>query len=258
MTANQLTKSLRKALGRRIEAERNHRSMTLKQLADKAGCGEKTVRNVIKGEHARGATISEICSVLKISVDDLAPIPVSDEAHGSYTKNNFKEYIGYYFVYRRSFSFSKNILRSVFCIQWSAKDRCLHFEEFQGYESSELNSHVDHSQSGDIYISNTVGLLHLTTIVKGAIRLITVSKFRLNDQSDFTMHGIVLTQAQKPLHYQPSAAAIIFEKTETINTAELAAKNVTVLRPNDNDYDRITAALAEVENNIAKFALAPE
>jgi hypothetical protein len=71
------------------------------------------------------------------------------------------------------------------------------------------------------------------------------------------MHGIVLTQAKKPLHYQPSAAAIILEKTNSISSKEAARTAVRVLRPSDFEYARIFRSLAEAELRIVNFALAP-
>lgn len=252
-----LSESEREILGRRIDDERGKRGMTIKQLATKAGCAEKSVRNVIKGLHSRGNILSEICTVLGLTSEDAKPVLVSDDEHGGYTKNSFSEYVGKFLAYRRSFSFERNILRSVFDIRWSDHDRCLIFDEHQRYESAEINALVDHSQSGEIYVSNTINLLHFVTTTKGAIRLITVSKFRLNDPDDLTMSGIVLTQAKKPLHYQPSTGAIIFEKMAPSVSKEEAVKKVGVLRTTDFDYDRVYRALTEVERHIVHFALTP-
>jgi DNA-binding Xre family transcriptional regulator len=257
MTTRELNASQRKALGRRIDDERTKRGMTLKQLAEKAGCGEKTVRNVIEGQHARGTTVAELCTALEIQSGEVKPISISDGMHGGYTKTSFDEYIGCYFVYRRSFSFPRNILRSVFDVQWNAQRKCLRFDEYQRYDSSEHDTIVDYSQTGEIFVSSEIGLLHFVTTTRGAVRLITTSKFRRNVPTDLTMYGIVLTQAKKPLHYQPSTAVNIFEKASSSLSADDAKKQVSVLRQGDFDYDRLDVALTDAERRIVNFALTP-
>jgi hypothetical protein len=257
MHLNELKASERKELGRLIDDERDRRGLTIKTLANKAGCSEKSVRNVIKGLHTRGKTISEICTVLDISLEDAKPILVSNEEHGGYTKDGYEDYIGNYYSYRRSFSFPRNIVRSHFSIQWNEHNKCLCFDEDQRYNSVELEPTIDNSQSGEIFISNTIGLLHLVTKTKGAIRLITISKFRLNDSDDFTMRGIVLTQAKKPLYYQPSTAAIIFEKIKENELTSDSKKGVFVLHPKEFGYDKYNKALTEIERHLVNFALTP-
>jgi transcriptional regulator with XRE-family HTH domain len=166
MSLDDLDETERKSLGRRINDERNRRGLTITQLAAKAGCAEKSVRNIIEGKPARGKTLSEVCTALQLAPGNVQQTPISDHDHGSYNKSNYEEYEGYYFAFRRSFSFPRNILRSVFSIAWHESDRCLRFEEFQRYDSAELDSTIDHSQGGEIFISNTVGLLHFMTKAK--------------------------------------------------------------------------------------------
>lgn len=257
MSANKPKLADLKRLGLRIEAERNRRGFKLKDLAYKAGCGEKTLRNAIAGKHVSGRIIAEICFVLGMNVEEAKPISISDQDHGSYTRDNFSDYIGRYFVYRRSFSFPRNIVRSVFNILWSDTGNVLQFQENQRYDSKELDTLVDHSQSGEIFISNTIGLLHFVTKAKGAIRLITVSKHRLNDPKDLTMQGIVLTQAKRPMHYLPSAAAIIFERISPEVSIEEINKGCCVLRPKDFQYEKYHRALTDVELHVVSFALTP-
>jgi hypothetical protein len=187
---------------------------------------------------------------LRITPEEKAKAaPIADEAHGGYTLKHFDDYVGLYHVYRRSFTFPNNLVRSLYEIKWSDERSCLVFTENQRYRSSEGNRTQDYSQEGEVFISNTIGLLHLLTKEEGALRLITLTKLRLDDMS---LQGIVLTQAQGPFYYQPSASPIFFRK---LNGDDEAKKKVGPLRPADEDYDDIHLALAEIEKNIGIFAL---
>jgi hypothetical protein len=254
MRSDRLGAAERKALAKRIVHARDSLGLTNGQLASKAGCGERSVRKLVKGESTGGKVRAEVCVALEIPIDHEREDGVSDGDHGGYTLENFSEFVGHYFVYRRSQRFPKNILRSVFDISWDNKRQCLIFEEHQRYHSAETHSDIDNSQNGDIFHSNTIGLLHFVSQCKGAVRLITVSKFRLNNPSDLTMHGIVLTQAKMPFHYQPFAAAIIFQKTSKLAGSSLT-HGAKLFRPSDLEHSQINLDLIEVERHMATFAL---
>lgn len=243
------------ALGRRIDAERNNRSMTQEQLATSAGCSPKVIRKVIRGEKTHGRILAEICKVLDIRPGDDQPVEVADLDHGSYTLANFAPYVGRYFAYRRSLLFPRNILRSAYSIVWDKKARLLHFQEHQKYRSAQTGEFVDRSQSGDIYFGNRSGLLHLLTCERGSLRLITLSQFRLRSPDDLTMLGLVLTQAPRQFQHQPSAAAIMFEKT-SVPEPEFR-KFVGEIRPGDPAYAKLNAELIETERHVVNFALTP-
>jgi transcriptional regulator with XRE-family HTH domain len=253
MSLEQLDDKGRIALGRRIEQARNKARLTLAQLAERAGYDERTVRNVIKGQKTRIATVEDICDVLQIRsvADDKAKSsPIADEMHGGYTLKHFDDYIGRFHAYRRSFTFPKNLVRSLYEITWSDEQSCLVFTETQRYRSSEMQRTQDYSQQGEIFISNTIGLLHLLTREEGALRLITLTKLRLDDQA---LQGIVLTQAQGPFYYQPSVSPIFLRKLADAD--HQGEQPIGPIRPGDADYDEIDRALADIEKNIGIFAL---
>ncbi len=247
--------SLRK-LGEAVNAERNRQGMSVQVLAKRAGCDEKSVRKVVKGEKTRDHIRFEICRALEIDATEATPKTISDDNHGGYTLDNVSEYIGHYIAHRRSQRFPKNIIRSIFVIGWSNERRCLSFEEHQRYYSLEMKADIDNSQSGDIFFSHEIGLFHLLTEFRGALRLITVSKFRLNNPDDMTMHGIILTQAKSHFQYQPFAAAIILSKAELLK-GDAMKNGAGVIRESDHGYKQIDRDLAYVERHMATFATAP-
>lgn len=244
------------ALGKRIEAERNVRGLSQIALAEKAGCSPKLIRKLINGEKTRGKILSEICAALGIRLDDGNPTEVTDAEHGSYTLNNFAQYEGFYFAYRRSFVQPRNILRSLFEIKWDKKGRLLRFNEFQKYMSSETGEMVDRSQSGEVFVGSRSNLLHLLTRDRGAVRLITLFPFRMQHPEDFKMSGIVLTQSPKQFRYLPSAAAITFEKAK--GSKEKLAEQVGEVRQGaSGDYVKLAADLTRIERHVVNLALTP-
>lgn len=254
MRSGQLSVAGRKELAKKIAHERDKLGLTNGQLASKAGCGERSVRKLVKGETTGGKIRAEVCAVLDIPIGREYGGKVSDGDHGGYTLENFSDYVGHYFVYRRSQRFPNNILRSIFDVAWDKRRQCLVFEEHQRYHSAETHSDIDNSQSGDVFYSNTIGLLHFVSQFRGAVRLMTVSKFRLNNPDDLTMHGIVLTQAKMPFHYQPFAAAIIFQKTKKLS-GDTLTHGAKLFRPAASEHKQINLDLIEVERHMATFAL---
>jgi hypothetical protein len=171
----------------------------------------------------------------------------------AYSLHLYKSLLGFFHVYRRSFSYKDTLIRSVYEIAWNAQRSCLTFEEKQDFHSPQLQKGFDYSQSGDIFISNTIGLVHLLTKFSGALRLITLKQL---DPERVTLGGIVLTQAQAP-YYRPSASAIYFRKiaaSDATNTYQKAAK---VIDASDPEYEDANVSLIEVERVVDSFAFSP-
>jgi transcriptional regulator with XRE-family HTH domain len=245
-----------KLLGNRVERARNELRMTQDALAAEAHTTSKLVRKIIKGKKVSEIKLLEICSILGVNPDDNRIGDYSDEAHGSYSLSSLKDYQGNYRSYRRSLLYPKYILRSGFKIFWDKNEKLFRFEEFQKYRSVRNGELVDRSQTGEIFVGEHSGLLHLLTKNKGALRLITLYRFRLLNPDDKTMRGIVLTQASRETTHQPSAAAIIFEKVG-ISASELKA-DAKEITPSDASYEKIGADLTEIERHVVNFALRPE
>lgn len=257
MTDADIESGARRALGDSIDQARKRLGWTLEELAAKAGYDERTIRNVIKGDSTRIKTVHNICTAAGINYNEAVSHEttlISSEEYGGYTFNHYDDYVGTFFAYRRSFTFSKNILRSFYVIEWSEKKKCLTFSETQAYTSQNLKKTVNFSQKGEIFISNNVGLLHLMTRHEGAVRLITLTKMRFDD---LTMHGVVLTQSQRSFYYQPSISPIFFQKAAEEPPENLAAM-VGPIVPGHEEYDSLNETLAEVERNIGIFALNPD
>jgi hypothetical protein len=175
---------------------------------------------------------------------------IADTRYGSYAVNHYADYIGRYFGFRRAFTNQTNFLRTVFEISWSEEKRCLEFREEQKYVSSAGRS-VDFSQQGDIYINNDVGLLHLVTSDRGAIRLITLSKLR---RSDGILQGVVLTQLRHSLYYSPAVSPIYLQKAEGVANGSEVSSLIGPIAPTHEVYPTVAGYIADVEREVAYFA----
>lgn len=257
---DQLNGRARRALGKKVRAELEKLGKPRKWLVGESKCSEKTIRNVIEGVRTSGKTLGAVCRPLGIDPNDLKSVEVSDENHGGYTLENVADYIGHFHAYRWNFSNPTQIVRSTFDITWDKSAHCLRFDEHHCYDcsNSELDAQKDYSQNGQIFLSNTINLLQFVTMYRGAIRIITVFKPRLNNPNDWVMRGAVLTQAKLDVGYQPSASPIVLEKTQEANFAQDLKKTVVILNPGDPEYDRIHRELVEVERDCIKFARSPE
>jgi transcriptional regulator with XRE-family HTH domain len=241
------------ALGIRIERARNELRLTQEQLAENARTTPKIIRKIIQGEKVIERILLAVCSELGVDPDDDRIGDYADADHGHYALSDLKDYVGNFQAFRRSLRFPKYILRSGFKIFWDPKEKILRFNEFQKYASIQDGKEVDRSQSGEVFVGSHAGLFHFLTKSRGALRLITVSKYRLRNPTDLIMRGIVLTQAAGENGHKPSAAAIVFEKIK-ISDAELRnhAKEF-----NSSDVREIDLELTEVERHVVNFVLAP-
>jgi transcriptional regulator with XRE-family HTH domain len=242
-------------LGKRIERARNELRMTQETLARDAHTTSKAVRKLVQGKKVAERIVLDVCSILGIDPDSNQLGDYSDEDHGNYSLNSLKAYVGQFRAFRRSLLFPKYILRSGFEFSWDRQAKVLRFAEYQKYKSLRNGELVDRSQSGEIFVGNQSGLLHLLTKTNGALRLITLPKYRLMNPDDMTMRGIVLTQARDDSLHRPSAAAILFEK---IKVHERDFRNYAKeMNSSDNEYRKIDAELKNIERRVVNFVLAP-
>lgn len=255
MELRELDERGRKELGLRIQRECSKQRLTQKELAYRSGYDEKTIRNVFKGDRTRSGTIENICLTLKIEPyiattekpRHSADLFAADE-FGAYVKGHFSEYVGLYLVYRRSFTSPGYLFRFVSEIAWDLNSRCLTFRDLTN-DTSPQNREFSHT--GEIFISKTVGLLHFLTRYEGAVRLTTLTKLRLDDN---TMRGTLLTQAEGEFYYQPSVTPIIYKKLNPALSLDVAAKQIGALVPGGPEYEKFSAALYDVEKKVMIFA----
>jgi DNA-binding Xre family transcriptional regulator len=247
---------------RRNRAEKISRALmnkawTRTKLAHETGYDVRTIRTVLGGiEPVRDQTIIDVCEALgiepELSPERVEEIEVAEPWYGSYAREPYRNYEGAYFACRRSFSFPGQFIRSVFEIRWDDEDWIFVFDERQSYVATNKRK-VDHSQRGEIYISQFTDLIHFVTVNAGAVRTITLTKMRGAGQ---VMRGSVLTQSDRGLFFQPSMSAIYLEKIPNYEPAIHLAQVGPILAESE-DYEVIKEEIERIERDVM-FVASPE
>ena len=250
-----LNARVRRALAIRVEEFCRQKMISTKALAHEAKYDVRTIRNFLNGKVVKEETVHKICAAAGVDFDSEVENQgkagkSAGPAHGLYSEEFVQNYIGFFYAYRRSFSVPKNIVRSLFKFEWNKSRQCLTFKEFQTYHSSHLDRRVSYDQEGDVFLSNTVGLVHLVTIQLGAVRLITLT--RLHHDENY-MRGAVLTQAEWPDHFQPSVSPLFLRKVVEKKDLALLLERVGPIEPADADYKEVSRVLEQTEDGVIKF-----
>lgn len=238
----------RQKRAQKISSAMLNKAWTQAKLADMAGHDVRTVRDLLHGKHVSNQVIVNVCQALGVEAEITDPtteIEVSETWYGSYAREPYRNYEGAYFAYRRSFSSPEQFIRSIYEISWHEEDWIFNFEEHQSYDSGG-NRKVDHSQKGEVYISQFTDLIHLVTVSAGAVRTVTLTKMR---GAGSVMRGAVLTQADRGLFFQPSVSAIYLEKIAGFN-ADLHMPKVGPLQTDNNDYAEVRNEIERIERDV--------
>ncbi len=246
----------RKALVKKVDEICREKNLPAKALAEDVGCHVRTIQNFLNGKPIKEVTIRKICAEVGVDFDagtrkEIATTLSSNAQHGSYSEALVQDYVGYFYAIRRSFSVPGDFVRSLFKFEWEKNHNCLRFKEFQSYDSSVLKRRVSYDQTGEVFISNTIGLVHLLTVQLGALRLITLT--RLHHDQNF-MRGVVLTQKEWPDHFQPSVSPIYFRKVLDDSNPEELAQLVGHIGANDANYAEMKESLDHIAGAVAYFA----
>lgn len=233
-----------------------NKAWTRTKLAHETGYDVRTIRTVLGGiEPVRDQTIIDVCEALgiepQLSEAGGEEIEVAESWYGSYAREPYKHYEGAYFAHRRSFSFPNQFVRSVFEIKWHDEDWIFVFDEHQSY-LAENKRKIDHSQKGEMYVSQFTDLIHLVTVNAGAVRTLTLTKMR---GSGSIMRGAVLTQSDRGLFFQPSVSAIYLEKISDFDQSVHLAQ-VGPIKSDHDDFNLIKDEIERVEREVMFVASA--
>ncbi len=249
----------REAFARRVRVEMAKQGFTREALAERADVKERTLGNLLAGHPVRDVTVAKVARVLAIGLDELvgptpqasgvsnaAPVVESaraGEAYGGYMLSSFEAYIGTYVAFRRVFADRAELYRSVFEFDWDEALSRLRFLELQRFRGAN-NRAVSSSHGGGIHISPHTGLIQLLTTYQGALRLVTLTKFRLGDTC---LRGLMLTQSDREMFFQPAVSAIYLDKLEGKSRLSELEKLVGPIGPADPAYATAAAELERIE-----------
>ena len=261
--ASLMTDSQREAFVRRIRLEMAKAGLTREALAEKAACKERTLGNLLAGQTVRDQTVAKIARVLGIDLEDVVGNGMGPEHHkpaasdgragdeyGGYSLSAYESYLGTYIAYRRVFSDRNELFRSVYEIDWDEEQHRLRFFELQRFRGAN-DRPVSSSHAGGIYISPHTGIMHMLTTFQGALRLVTLAKFRIGDNR---LRGAILTQSERDMFFQPATSAIFLEKLAVKKKNSELEKLVGPFGPTDAAFKSATAELSHIESSTVYFA----
>jgi len=260
--ASLMTDGQRDAFVRRVRLEMAKAGLTREALAQRASCKERTLGNLLAGQPVRDQTVAKIARVLGIDLEDVigggagleprrsnAEGRASDD-YGGYSLSAYQGYLGTYIAYRRVFSDRNELFRSVYEIDWDEDLSRLRFFELQRFRGRNSQT-VTSSHAGGVHISPHTGLIHLLTTFQGALRLVTLAKFRIGDNR---LRGAILTQSERDMFFQPAASAIFLEKLAVRKKNSELERLVGPLGPSDPAFRSAAQELAHIESSTVFFA----
>jgi hypothetical protein len=261
--ASLMSETQRDLFVRRVRLEMAKASLTREALAARAACKERTLGNLLAGQPVRDATIAKVARVLGIDLEQYLNGPANstgrsggaDEAdhagkraaekYGGYLLSAYAHYVGTYFAYRRVFSDKDEFLRTVYEIEWDDEQPRLRFFELQRFRLASDRT-VSSTHAGGVYISPHTGTIHLLTTYQGALRLVTLSKFRTGEGK---LRGLILTQRDRDDFYQPAVSAIYLEKMRIKRKNSELERMVGAFGASDPDYAAVAEEISAIERS---------
>jgi transcriptional regulator with XRE-family HTH domain len=260
--ASLISEARRDAFVRRVRLEMAKNNLTREALAQRAACKERTLGNLLAGQSVRDATVAKVARVLGIDLEDFVdardPAPSAAqgaegraaEEYGGYLLSAYEHYVGTYFGYRRSFSDRHEFFRSVYEIDWDEELNRLRFFELQRFRGPN-DAPVSSSHAGGVYISPHTGVVHLLTTFQGALRLVTLNKFRRGDDK---LRGLILTQSDRDMFFQPAVSATYLQKIKTRRKNSELERSVGVFGRTDPEFAAVDAEIEAIERTAVFIA----
>ncbi|MEZ5857240.1 MAG: helix-turn-helix transcriptional regulator [Hyphomicrobiaceae bacterium] len=265
--ATLLGATTREMFARQVRLAMAKQGLTRESLAARAEVKERTLGNLLAGHAVRDRTAARVASALGLDLDVLLADagssaserggpptdkgePRAAEAYGGYMLSAYEAYVGTYVAYRRGFAGSTGLYRSVYEIDWDEEQCRLRFFELQRFRGSGEKA-ISSSHAGGIYISPHTGLIQLLTTFQGALRLVTLTRFRLGDNK---LAGLILTQSDRDLYFQPAASAIFLEKLAAPRTVAELERLIGVVGPEDAAFKPASRELDRIEREAVHMA----
>ncbi|MEJ0013490.1 MAG: helix-turn-helix transcriptional regulator [Bauldia sp.] len=229
------------------------KGITQLMIAHDTGYDPKTIRKMINGQSVHPQTIIDTCEYLGVDFESFfeqkSDARVADDEYGAYNYASVQEYLGDYYLYRRKFDPHMTCVCSAVKIFWSDVVNALAFHH-DNKSSDASGATIDHSQAGLIHISPMIGLIHMVTIAKGAVRLITLHRMRFPENF---LYGVLLTQSDEKLYWKPSVSPVVMEKVAVGGIPSASAFGVVAEK--SERYAGIANRLALAEKQFVNFAV---
>jgi transcriptional regulator with XRE-family HTH domain len=262
--ASLMSEVQRDAFVRRVRLEMAKGNLTREGLSQQAACKERTLGNLLAGQPVRDATVAKIARVLGIDLEDFLDgrgtahaaeaMPADEgraaEEYGGYLLSSYAHYIGTYFAYRRVLSDKTEFFRSIYEIDWDDEQRRLRFFELQRFRTAR-DTTVSSTHAGGVHISPHTGIVHFLTTYQGALRLVTLNKFRTGDTR---LKGLILTQSDRDVFFQPAVSAIYLEKIRGKRKNSELEQLAGAFGRDDPEFEAVAREIAAIERDAVFIA----
>jgi transcriptional regulator with XRE-family HTH domain len=206
----------------RIKTAMIEKKMTQAELADAADCHEKTIQNLLHGRSVRDQTLFDVCMVLGLDFEELKSIwsaaPVGRDEPGrpsaakdiapvymgAYSREAVDHYVGSYLTLRPSFTRDGACVAYRTDITWDPDWPSLLFEEADRPDAS-------YAHRGRLYIPASSQFIHLVSLTKGSMRMVTVSQLDREGQ----MRGLITTLNKQKAMLVPVSTPIVYTRRDT-------------------------------------------
>ena len=151
-----LSDETRAELGKRIDAARERARLTLKELARRAECTERTVRNAIQGESVRPRNLIAICQAANVDLpDELGSGPTPD-SFGYSSRNDVAQYEGFFAAYYRNLMGGDTLFCSVLHMTWDDTRNVVAAEQYTRLKQDGKTPY-DYTMRGHLYCNDDAG-----------------------------------------------------------------------------------------------------
>lgn len=236
MSISKLSPEAKALIGQAIRDAIEEQAISQEAVAAALNVDPRTVRAMLAGRSLTVPRLKELSLLLEKDFMALVRAHSGEAstslAHGGYLRHQIEDYEGDYVAVRHSLSDNPNFHCSFYSLKWNEAKQALHFQEENRFLTDSQRVR-DYSQGGHVYISQAIGLFHLLTAYKGAIRLITLSKMRFSSRS---MYGGLLTQSDQKFGYMPAMTPIVFRKIDGEGQTHIP-EDCGPIQPSDASYE---------------------
>jgi transcriptional regulator with XRE-family HTH domain len=253
--ARSLDLEFRLERARRLARALTSKGWTRTFLASKIGCDEKTIRNLLAGEEARDRIVIDVSQALGVTPeleDAREHVNVAEDVFGGYLRSTHRGYEGFFHLYRRSYTKSGAIFKSVVEIRWDGEKDRFGFSEY--YQLDEGEPRGARAHVGAVYISSYTNLVHLLTTYEGSVRLITLTKMR---EPDGILRGSIQTQSESLMFFYPTISSICLCRAKEYDASLQLRNDIGLLDEGAADFAFASEQLEITERHIIKLVFPP-
>lgn len=246
-------------VGEQISSEMLQRRVSSDFVAHKAGLTRRTVDRARKGQTIRIQSLSAIEGVLELDIiastmqQGFGNKTVAPASLGSYSKEMYEDYIGYYYMFRNSYDFSDRIVCSIFEIYWDLDVGYLRFRESQD-NKREDGKRFQYSFHGKVSIPPSLAITQfIASDGKALSRIITTTSQRKVGNMSCFMGILAGTAELAQIGAYPAASPVFLEKMKSKPDLEVGDPRIGSFKRDEIWHKSAIVELSSVSKEYSAF-----